>query len=346
VPRARTDTVLQLEAAECGAASLAMVLSYFGRRLPLEELRTACGVSRDGSKASSLLKAARAYGLIAKGLKAEPEHLRDLAPPLIAFVNFNHFLVVEGFRGNRVYLNDPAIGHRVVSMDEFDAMFTGVVLTFKRGEGFQRGDSRTPVWRSLYARMSGFRLAITYVFLASLALVIPGILLPVFSRIFVDQILVEQLDDWLWPLVLGMLLTAAVRYGLTLLQTHHLTRAEIQLAIKGSRELFAHILHLPVAFFGARYAGEIADRLRLNDRLATLLTGDISRAALSLITAAFYLGVMALFSWQVALVVALLNLLNLGLLIAMARRIAEGYQKVAIERGKLTGVGVSGLQDI
>jgi len=344
--RARTDTVLQLEAAECGAASLAMVLSHFGRRLPLEELRTACGVSRDGSKASSILKAARSYGLIAKGLKAEPEHLRNLAPPMIAFVNFSHFLVVEGFKGQRVFLNDPAQGHRSVSLEEFDAMFTGVVLTFKRGEGFQRGDSRPSIRRSLYRRLGGFRLAVSYVFLASLALVIPGILVPVFSRVFVDQILVQRLDDWLWPLLLGMGLTAVVRYCLTLLQTHHLTRAELQLAIKGSRELFAHILHLPVAFFGARYAGEIAERLSLSDRLATLFTGDISRAALSLITAAFYLAVMALFSWQVALVVALLNLINLVVLIAMSGRISEGHQKVAVERGKLTGVGVSGLQDI
>ena len=344
--RARTDTVLQLEAAECGAASLAMVLSHFGRRLPLEELRTACGVSRDGSKASSLLKAARSYGLVAKGLRAEPEHLRELAPPMIAFVNFNHFLVVEGFKRARVLLNDPAAGHREVSMDEFDAMFTGVVLTFKHGEAFDRGDSRPSVSRSLYRRTARFRLGVAYVFLASLALVVPGILVPVFSRVFVDQILIQQLDDWLIPLLLGMILTAAVRYALILLQAHHLTRAEIQLAIQGSRELFAHILQLPVTFFGARYAGEIAARLSLNDQLAALLTGDISRAVLSLITAIFFLSVMALFSWQVAVVVALLNLINLGVLIGVSGRIAEGYQKQAIDRGKLAGVGVSGLQDI
>ncbi len=343
---ARTESVLQLEAAECGAASLAMVLAYSGRRLPLEELRAACGVSRDDSKASSLLKAARAYGLMAKGLKAEPVHLRDISPPLIAFVNFNHFLVVEGFRGGTVLLNDPAVGHRRVSEEEFDAMFTGVVLTFKPDETFERGDSRPSIWRSLYRRSLGFRAAIAYVFLASLALVIPGVLVPVFSQVFVDQILIQQLDDWLWPMVVGMLLTAGVRLVLTLLQTHYLTRAEIQLGIRSSRELFAHILHLPIGFFGARYAGEIADRLRLSDRLAALLTGDIARAALSLLTAVFFLAVMALFSWRVALVVGLLNLLNLGLLIAVSRRISESYRKVALERGKLAGVGVSGLQDI
>ena len=345
-PIANTESVLQLEAAECGAASLAMVLSYFGRRLPLVELRSACGVSRDGSKASSLLKAARSYGLIAKGLKAEPDQLRKITPPMIAFVNFNHFLVVEGFKGGKVLLNDPAVGHRSVSLVEFDAMFTGVVLTFKPDDNFKRGDSRPSVLRSLYARSKGFRSAAFYVFIASLALVIPGILIPVFTRIFVDQVLVQQLNDWLLPLVFGMLLTAIVRYALTMLQMHHLMRAEIQLSIKGSSELFAHILHLPIAFFGARYAGEIADRLRLNNRLAALLTGDIARAGLSLLTAVFFLAVMAVFSWRVALVVGVLNLLNLAVLMSMTRKVSEGYQKLSIERGKLAGVGVSGLQDI
>jgi len=343
---AHTDSILQLEAAECGAASLAMVLSFFGLRLPLVELRYACGVSRDGSKASSLLKAARYYGLGAKGLKAEPEHLKNLTPPMIAFVNFNHFLVIEGFKGSKVLLNDPAVGHRSVTHAEFDAMFTGVVLTFKPDENFKKGNSRPSIWRSLYTRSKGFRSAVSYVFLASLALVIPGILIPLFSRVFVDQILVQQLNDWLLPLVFGMLLTAVVRYGLTILQTHYLTRAEIQLSIKGSSELFAHILHLPMSFFGARYAGEIADRIRLNNRLATLLTGDIARAGLGLLTAVFFLAVMAVFSWRVALVVGILNLLNLAVLISMTRKVSEGYKKVAIERGKLAGVGVSGLQDI
>ncbi|NEV64966.1 NHLP family bacteriocin export ABC transporter peptidase/permease/ATPase subunit [Thiorhodococcus minor] len=343
---ARTETVLQLEAAECGAASLAMVLSHFGRHVPLEELRALCGVSRDGSKASSILKAARALGLTAKGFKAEPKDLRNLQPPMIAFVNFNHFVVVEGLRGDQIMLNDPAVGRRLLTAESFDAIFTGVVLTFAPGPDFVRGDSRPPLWGALLARTRGFRGAISYVLLASLMLIVPGVLIPVFSRLFVDRVLVQGLHDWLPALLLGMLLTAVARYALSLLQDHHLTRAELLLAVRGSRELFAHILHLPLAFFGARYSGEIADRLRLSDRLAALLTGELAQAALSLVTAIFFLGAMALLSWRVALVVAALSLLNWLVLLLSASRVAEGHQRLGIERGKLLGTGMAGLQDI
>lgn len=344
--RARTDTVLQLEAAECGAASLAMVLSHFGRRVSLEELRIACGVSRDGSTASAILRAARAYGLDAKGLKAEPEHLRGLEPPMIAFVNFDHFLVVEGIRGSKVFLNDPASGPRKVSMEEFDAMFTGVVLTFSRTESFERGDSRPSVARQLRDRLRGYESAIFFVFLASLALVVPGILVPVMSRVFVDHILIERFDDWLLPLLIGMALTAVVRGFLTELQTQQLLRAETRLATEGSQSLLWRMLRLPVQFFSHRYAGEIANRLDLNDDLAKILTGDLSKAALSLLSMVVFFLLMLAYNTKLALVVAALTCVNVVALAWVSRRLADGWRKISLERGKVHATAVSGLQDI
>lgn len=344
--RVRTPSVLQLEAAECGAAALAMILGYHGRRVPLEELRLVCGVSRDGSKASNLLKAARHYGLTAKGLKAEPEHIGELTLPLIAFVNFCHFIVVEGIGDTRVDLNDPANGRYSVTRQEFDDMFTGVALVFEPGPGFERRDTRPSVAASLIARMTGFRSAISFVVLVSLALVLPGLALPAFTRAFIDYVVVRDLDDWLAVIIAGMLATAIVRFLLKELEGWHLTRAETRLAIQSARDLFQHILRLPIPFFGARYAGEIASRLQLNDGLANLLTGRLAEAVLSLVSALFFFSIMCLYSVPLSLVILALSALNLLLLFSVSKQASEGYRKLSIQQGKLAGVALSGLQDV
>ncbi|MGD1924286.1 MAG: NHLP family bacteriocin export ABC transporter peptidase/permease/ATPase subunit [Paracoccaceae bacterium] len=343
---ARTQSVLQLEAAECGAASLSMVLGYFGRFAALDELRTLCGVSRDGAKASSLLKAARTFGLNAKGMKAEPHHLKDMAGPMIAFVNFNHFLVVEGIRGDRVYLNDPASGRRSETMEEFSNSFTGVVLCFEKGEQFKRGDTRPRLLPSLAQRTIGFRSAILFVFLVALALVIPGIIVPLFSQVFVDWVLVRALDDWLAPLLIGMGITAAVRFILIRLQGMAMLRLKEAMTLSTGRHLFWHMLRLPISFFDQRFAGEIADRMRLNEGLVSLLTGDLATAALNVITASLFLCVMLFYHVPLALGVLALAAINVVVLLASTRILSERYRKLSIESGKYMGARVAGLRDM
>lgn len=341
-----TPTVLQMEAAECGAAALAMILGGYDRFVPLEELRGLCGISRDGAKASNILKAARSFGLEAKGLKAEPENLPDIGFPMIAFVNFNHFLVVEGMRDGKVFLNDPASGHRSEPMEEFSRSFTGVILTFTPTDAFEIGDSRPSIIQSLANRMEDYKLGLLFVFLASLALVVPGIALPFFNQIFVDYVLVRSLESWLWPLLIGMTITGVLRFGLVSLQEIALTRLGAVMRGRTGYQLLDHMLRLPISFFEQRFTGEIADRVRLNEGLVSLLSGQMIQAAINLLLAVFYLIVLLFFSIPLTLLILLLTSLNALVLVYTARVISEKYRKVSIDQGKMMGARIAGLKDI
>lgn len=290
--RAKTPTVLQMEAVECGAAALAIILAYHGRHVPLEALRLACDVSRDGSKASHILQAARGYGLAAKGYRYETASLRRQTMPVIVFWNFNHFLVVEGFKKDRVYLNDPATGPRAVSAKEFDEAYTGVALLFEPGPAFQKGGVRHGFAKTLARRLKGAETALAYTLLASLALVIPGLVIPTFSKIFVDEYLVRGAQDWLRPLLLGMALTALLRAALTHLQQSRLLQLETRLALTSSSTFFWHVLRLPIEFFNQRYAGDIAQRVGTNDTVAQLLSGELATQAIGALMAVFYAALM------------------------------------------------------
>ena len=205
--RTRTPTVLQMEAVECGAAALGIILAYYGRWVPLSELRRECGVSRDGSQASYLLAAGRQYGFEARAFSIDLEDLPDLPCPYIVFWNFNHFLVVEGIGKERVYLNDPATGPRSVSIEEFDEAYTGVVLYFEPSDSFVKGGRKPSALRALYRRLEGSLGALAYCILLGFMLVLPSLAIPVFSQVFVDNVLIQGLNDWLRPLILGLILT-------------------------------------------------------------------------------------------------------------------------------------------
>lgn len=344
--RVRTPTVLQMEAAECGAAALASVLGYYGRYVPLEELRLACGISRDGSKASNIVKAARQYGLQARGMRQEPAALRGLPLPLIVFWNFNHFVVVEGFGKSRVYLNDPASGPRVVTDAEFDRSFTGVALIFEPGPEFTQGGEKTSALRGLLQRLKGSTGALTYIALAGLALVVPGLLIPTFGRIFVDDYLVQGLRHWIAPLLLGLALTALLRAGLTWLQTRYLLRLETKLALAMSSRFLWHVLHLPISFFNQRYGGEVGTRVALNDRVAQLLSGELASAVVSALLVVFYGMLMFQYDTALTLLSIAIAVLNLVGLRYVSRKRADAHQQLLNEGGKLMGTALSGLQVI
>jgi NHLM bacteriocin system ABC transporter peptidase/ATP-binding protein len=335
-----------MEAVECGAASLGMILGYHGRIVSLADLRQACGISRDGSKASNVLNAARLYHLQGKGLKVSLEAVQQLERPYIVFWNFNHFLVVEGFHRQKVYLNDPATGPRTVSLDEFSEGFTGVVLTFAPNAEFETGGQKRDLVRSLRFRLRGSFRALAFCLLAGLLLVLPGLAMPAFSQVFVDQVLIQGRSSWLRPLLLGMLITSILTGLLTRLQLQILRRLRIKLAMGMSSGFLWHILHLPVSFYDQRFAGEISNRIKLNDRLASLLSGELATTAISCVMVVFYGLVMWQYDWVLTLIGIGSVALNLIALRWVARQRSDTNTRLMQEQGKVSGVAIAGLQSI
>jgi NHLM bacteriocin system ABC transporter peptidase/ATP-binding protein len=342
----KTPPILQMEAVECGAAALSIVLGYFGRHIPLEQLRQDCGVSRDGSKASNVVKAARTYGLVAAGWRKEPADLLEVKPPFIVFWNMNHFLVVEGFRKDYVLLNDPAAGRRKVTWKEFDTSFSGVVLTFEKGPEFKPGGRLPSVWTALLSRLPGSRMSLLFLFLASVAMVIPGLLTPVFSRVFLDNILIGGLFSWLTPLLEVMGLTALLVAALIWIQSHILQRLSMKLSIAGSAKFFWHVLRLPMEFYAQRYGGEIGSRVVLNDTLASIVAGQLTGSLLSLLLAVLYAIVLFKFDALLTTFGIVTMAANLVALQLLTRRRVEQNQKLMQFQGKVMSTSMVGLQSI
>src|SRR5262249_52149042 len=289
-----------MEWVECGAASLAMVLAHYGLWVPLEQLRVYCGVSRDGTKASNILKAARRFGLSAKGFRKEPDTISELPMPSIIHWKFNHFVVLERLDDKRAYINGPAVGRRWVDLAEFDSSFTGVVLAMEPGPDFRPGGRKRAVFPILAYALAHSKSAVVLLLALSVALAIPGIVIPAFGKIFVDDILVRNLSGWLAPLLVGMAATAAGRALITGLQQSLLLRLQTKLGISLAGSFLWHLMSLPMEFFTQRHAGDITSRVAANEQVARLLAGGLATNALNLVSLVFFAAVMMVFDFTLA----------------------------------------------
>ena len=344
--RAKTPTMIQMEATECGAASLGVILGFFGKHLTLEELREKCGVSRDGSNALSLIKTARAYGLDAHGYKKELEELFHLQLPAILFWQFNHFIVLEGFAKNRVYINDPATGPRTITYRELDEGYTGVVLAFQPGPEFKK-ERRAPLLITrLIERLQGIRSSLLYLVLVAFCLVLPGLAFPAFTRVFIDNLFSSRSAVWETDFLLGLSAIAIGAGLLTYLQQHYLARIQQKLSISLSSRFLWHILRLPLSFYAQRFSGEIAYRVQLNEQVAQKLTGSLASTAIDLLLIAFYAVVMFRYDGVIASAGIAAALLNLGLMVVIGRSRNDAYARQQQEMGKKDALSINALQNI
>ena len=339
-------TLLQMETTECAAACLGMILAYHGRWVPLETLRVRCGVSRDGGNAANMLRAAREFGLTARGFRAEREKLFDFPFPMVIFWEFNHFVVLEGIRGGRVYINDPTEGPRRLGREEFDESYAGMCFAFEPDAGFRRGGAPPSVLRGLHARFGRVWSPLSFAVLATLALVVPGIAVPTMIKVFIDDVLIRQNGSWFAPLLAGLALAAIVQGALTWLQRALLARMEAKLSIVTTTRFFWHVATLPMLFFSQRYAGDIAHRVLSNRAVARLLSGELALNAVNVLAMVFYAIVMLSYDAVLTAVAVAMVAVNLAALRLAAFARENANRRLLKEQGRMAGASVNGIRII
>lgn len=345
--RVKVPTVLQMEETECGAASLGMVLAHFGRVVPLEELREACGVSRDGSNASAMLKAARGYGMQAKGYRRPFSKLAegDLLPQIL-FWRYSHWVVLEGYGKDGLLINDPAEGRRAIGVAEAERLYSGIALHAAPGPEFTRGGRRRSWLGDLWARMRPGRLGFVLAAVAGLFLVVPGVMLPMFTTVFVNDVLNSPTGSNAAALVAAVLIVSLLIGALTLTQQWFLARLQTRLTVSGSFRLVDHLLRLPVQYFTQRFPGVIVSRLDQVDSITQLLAGPFITAGVATVGLVVYAAVMVAYSPLLAGLAMIASLLNIAALWYVSRRRDAANQLQLRESSRLTGLGMSTISTI
>ena len=337
--------IMQMEMVECGAASLGMVLAYYKKWLPLEQLRKDCGVSRDGCSAKQLLLAGRSYGMEANAYKLDEDELQELSPVIIHW-NFNHFVVYKGKKGNVHYLNDPGRGKVKVSQEEFDRSFTGIALSFEPTEAFQPGGSRASILGFVKRRLKNTWAAAFFIFVVGLLSAIVGIATPLFSQVFMDDILSGKNPDWFKPFMAAFIAVIGVNFLIAWLRGIYQRKYNAAMAIDANSNFFWHLLRLPMDFFSQRYVGDLILRQKSNQNIAATLVQQLAPLAIQMMLLVLYLTFMLRYS----LVLTLIGLGSMGLNIVLASYISTKRVDVARiserDMGKYYGVTMSCLDNI
>ncbi len=343
--RVKTKPLLQREGVECGAVCLGIILNYYGRNISLIELRRQCGISRDGTNARKIIQTAREYGLKAKGFQKSLEYLKKLALPAIIFWNFNHFLVLEGFEGEYAYLNDPALGRRKVTLAEFTRSYTGIVLEMQPGENFTKGGQTKNLITYLAALLQNSKTSLILIFFSGFLLSLIRLVIPAFSLVFVDEILIENRSDWLLPLLWGMWITLILQAAIARLQFMQLRQLIIKLYISMNSQFVWHFLRLPMKFYAQRLAGDISDRASLNDETVELLS-RVANTLIDTVMLLLYAILMSFYDGVLTLITIGFTLINVIALQLLRQLRIQTNLKLSQEKGKLSGFILGSIQGI
>lgn len=343
--KVKVPVVMQMEALECGAASLTMILAYYGKWIPLEQVRADCGVSRDGSNAKNILKAARSYGLAAKGYRYEPEGLRENGKfPCIIHWNFNHFVVLDGFKGSKAYLNDPAKGSYSVPMEIFDKSFTGICLMFEPAESFEPGGTPKSILTFAKKRLKEAKTAMMFVALTTLITALFGIITPAFSRIFMDRLLTGENPEWFLPFIFALGGISVIQLIVEWIKAVYSLKINGQLSAVGSTAYMWKVLRMPMEFFSQRMAGDIQQRQRMNASVAQSLAETFAPLALNTVMLVFYFVVMLRYS----LILTLVGVASIVINFVVSRIISNKRMNITRvqlrDAGKLAGATVTGIE--
>ena len=342
---AKVPVIMQMEALECGAASLAMVMAYYGKWVPLEQVRLDCGVSRDGSNAKNVLSAARDYGFTADGYRCELDSLKNnMKYPCIIHWNFNHFVVLDGFKGKFAYINDPARGQVRVPMEEFDTSFTGICLQITPGESFQPGGKPKSVLDFARKRLVGAEAAVVFVLLSTAIAYLFGIINPVFSGFFMDRLLTGENLDLFRPFLILLIVMGTAQVIVSWVQSVYALKINGKMSIIGSSTYMWKILRMPMEFFSQRLAGDILQRQGTNATIASTLVNTLTPLLLNTIMMVFYLVVMLRYSvllTVIGIITIIINLVVSRLISAKRVNITRVQMRDA---GKLSAATVSGIQ--
>lgn len=337
--------VMQMEMVECGAASLGMILAYHKKWLPLEQLRKDCGISRDGCSAKQLLLAGRSYGMEVNAYKLDGEELQELTPAIIHW-NFNHFVVYKGKKGNHHYLNDPARGKVKVTQEEFDKAFTGIALTFEPTETFKPGGSRASILGFVRRRLKNTWAAAFFIFVTGLLTALIGIATPLFSQIFMDDILSGKNPDWFRPFMAAFVAVIGVNILIEGLKGIYARKYNASMAIDANSHFFWHLLRLPMDFFSQRYVGDLILRQKSNQNIASTLVQRLAPLSIQFMLLVLYLTFMLRYS-------VLLTCIGLGamginmLLASYISSLRVDMSRVAErDMGKYYGVTMSCLDNM